>query len=680
MTSIDRVIQKNPNPFDTETFWSGNFWQEKQDPSLTVDSIHTEAIAQIQEILAGVAADNRTRTLILEGETGSGKTYLLGRLRRLLNDRAFFVYIEPFTASDYIWRHILRYTVDSLLETPEGASESQLIMWLRGLSAFKQRSFLDWFRDERQTFVRKISETYPSGIYNANEFFGVLYELTNPKLAYLACEWLRGDDLDEESLKALRVQSAIETEDAAQKILANFGRISVETKPIVLCFDQLDNVARLPDGNIDLPTLFQVNSIIHHQKLKNFLVVISIITDTWRQNANRLPATDRDRIDRTISLRQINLTQAEALWMSRLEPLHQQAHPRPPLLYPLNREVLEEKFPGGKTKPRNTLMLGRQLYQDIKLDLLKNNVFQQGGARPQLKDSSDPLAAFKMVWLKKFRQTQERITRIRQLSSPELIQMLAEALSALQAGEIKSRLLPSRTYASYSISFRPNNGNRWIGVAWSEDPNLVKFCNLLKACQETLDRELCQTLYLIRGENIGTPGNVGYKLHQELFAGEQHHHLIPDLSSVQTLATYHSLVNDAYSGELVVGDRTPDLSELENLVRNANILSECTLLQDLGVVRSSSPKPATPSPSHSETEAEPANEPVSLEDFLWNRLLNQQCIARQQVVKEAVSQFPQVTAEQTNEVLGSMCQQNGKIKILDPQAKLEEQLIYVVKN
>jgi hypothetical protein len=140
------------------------------------------------------------------------------------------------------------------------------------------------------------------------------------------------------------------------------------------------------------------------------------------------------------------------------------------------------------------------------------------------------------------------------------------------------------------------------------------------------------------------------------------------------------LVNDAYSGELVIGDRTPDLSELENLVRNANILSECPLLQELGVVRSSSPKPAASSPTPAETEAETTSEPVSLEDFLWNRLLNQQCIARQQVVKEAVSQFPQVTVAQANEVLGSMCQQNGKIKILDPQAKLEEQLIYVVTS
>jgi len=62
---------------------------------------------------------------------------------------------------------------------------------------------------------------------------------------------LRGDDLDEDDLNQLGVKHTIDNEDAAQNILANFGRISAQTQP-VLCFDQLDNIPRLPDGSIDL--------------------------------------------------------------------------------------------------------------------------------------------------------------------------------------------------------------------------------------------------------------------------------------------------------------------------------------------------------------------------------------------------------------------------------------------
>ncbi len=698
MASIEQIIQREPNPFDAETFWSGNFWQEQQDPALTVDSIHAEAVAEVESVLDLVAKDNRTRTLIIEGETGSGKTYLLGRLKRILNPKAFFVYIEPFTASDYIWRHILRYTVDSLLEVPEGKEESQLLIWLKGLSEFKQRSILDLIRGDRQLFIRNLRETYPFGIYNAAEFFGVLYDLTNPKLASLACEWLRGDDLDEESLKMLRVNHAIETEDAAQKILANFGRISAETQPIVLCFDQLDNIARLPDGSIDLQTLFSVNSVIHNQKLKNFLVIISIITDTWRQNGNRIQPTDKDRIDSHIQLKQISLDQAESLWMSRLHVLHRQATPPPRSpIYPLTRQMLEEKFPGGKTRPRNILILGRQLFQDAKVGLVRSDSTeaievraelvppaqlpptpepqpqekpqQEEKAPPVVESGFDALAAFKLVWLRKFNQTQQRISKIRQFSSPELIQMLAEALAALQVVEdIQPRLLDSRTYASYSLSYQLPGETERVGLVWSEDQNMTKFCNFIKVCQEAIEQNLCQRLNLIRFEGVGTQSNLGYKLYTQLFSDNQHNHLMPSLPAVQYLATYHSLVNDAYSGDLVVGEATPDIKELEALIRESKILHECSLLQDLGIV----PKRLFSEENRAEWQ------PV--EDFLFNRVINQQCLARQRLIQETLSQFAQVNEVQVNQLIEHLCQENEKIKILDPEAKLEDQLVYVQQS
>ncbi|MBW4681868.1 MAG: ATP-binding protein [Microcoleus vaginatus WJT46-NPBG5] len=686
MASIDLIIQREPNPFDAETFWSGNFWQEQQDPELTVESIHQDAVAEIEQLLAQVAGDNRTRTMMLEGETGSGKTYLLGRIKRILNPKAFFVYIEPFTASDYIWRHILRYTVDSLLEVPEGQEDSQLLIWLKGLSEFKQRSIIDLIRGDRQIFIRNLREAYPAGIYNAAEFFGVLYDLTNPKLSSLACEWLRGDDLDEDSLKLLRVQHSIETEDAAQKILANFGRIAAETQPIVLCFDQLDNIARLPDGGIDLQTLFSVNSVIHNQKLKNFLVMISIITDTWRQNSHRVQPTDKDRVDAVIKLKQITLDQSEALWKSRLHILHRQASSPPPSpIYPLTRQVLEEKFPGGKTRPRNVLILGRQLFQDCKVGLVRydnppivppenshsevtETVAPPVQVQPVVEESFDSLAAFKLVWLRKLNQTQQRISRIRQFSSPELIQMLAEALAALQVEEIQPRLLPSRTYASYSLSYQLPGHSERIGVVWSEDQNMTKFCNLIKICQEAVDEKLCQALHLIRFEGVGTPSNLGYKLYTQLFTDSHHNHFMPDLFSVQYLATYHSLVNDAYSGDLVVGEQTPDLKELEALIRESKILHQCSLLQDLKIV------PPLVISEENKAEWQP------VEDFLLNRVLNQQCLARQRLIQETLNQFVQVNEVQVNLLIEHLCEENHKVKILDPQAKLEDQLVYAART
>jgi Cdc6-like AAA superfamily ATPase len=313
MASISQTIQREINPFDSTTFRPGNFWQEQQNPVLNVESIHQEAISDIKTVLDQVASDHRTRTLMLYGDSGSGKSHLLGRLKRQLNSKAFFAYIGPWPDSDFIWRHILRQAVDSLLYAPEGQKESQLLLWLKGLPAFKDRGFVKWVLGERGIFIRNFRTSYPTGIYNAKEFFGVLYDLTNPELYPLACDWLRGDLLDEDDLKALGVRSAIDTEDAAQKILANFGKISAETQPIVLCFDQLDNIPRLSNGFIDLQALFSVNSSIHNEHAKNFLVIISIITNTWKENAARVQSADKARLlDASVSLKPITLDEAEA--------------------------------------------------------------------------------------------------------------------------------------------------------------------------------------------------------------------------------------------------------------------------------------------------------------------------------------------------------------------------------
>ncbi|MEB3229477.1 MAG: AAA family ATPase, partial [Leptolyngbyaceae bacterium] len=226
MTSIDQLIRQAINPFDPATFKPGNFWYEQPDLALEVDSIHQEAIAQITTILQQVMTDHQTRTLLLAGDSGSGKSYLLGRLQRMLNEQASFVYIDPFPERESLWRHILRYTVDGLVQTPAGQPESQLLRWLKQLVVLDAKDMKKWGIRKRSRIIQTLKTSYPSGIYNATEFFGVLYDLINPERYSTACEWLRGDDMDEAGLALLQVKGAIATEDAAQKMLANFGRIA----------------------------------------------------------------------------------------------------------------------------------------------------------------------------------------------------------------------------------------------------------------------------------------------------------------------------------------------------------------------------------------------------------------------------------------------------------------------
>jgi hypothetical protein len=709
MKPIDEIILRSTNPFDN--IRSVNFWHEQQQPEPTVDSIHQEAIATIKTTLDQVAQEHHTRTLMLDGDAGSGKTYLLGRLKKEFNHKAFFAYIPPFPQSDHIWRHTLRYTVDSLVQVPDGQEDSQLLLWLNNvLSALRQRSIIDritkddvfdLLRSDRRKFINKLKGTYErANIYNADKFFGVLHDLNIPELYPIACEWLRGDDLSEESLQALHLRRSIDTEEAAREILANFSRIAVDTRPIVLCFDQLNSIARLPDGSINLQALFDINTKIHDED-KNFLVIISINTDIWKQYKSRIDQSDKPRVDRQVSLGLINLEQAESLLASRLYSLHHQANPQPNSdIEPLTREYLEDEFPGGKTNPRNSLILGRDIFQEYKEWLFAGSLlpFTPSNSAKQKKDEhSELLAAFKLKWREEFTKVQQRITKVRYLSSPELIQMLQEALAALQVEGIKTPLFTKTKFASYSLGYKLPGKSEYLGVVWTEDSNMTTFFHVMEACGKEVRKNSSSSLRLIRAEGLGSSKNKGYQRYTNIFTGSRHHRVTPNLTSVHYLATYHSLVKDAREGDLVIGGKTLSFKNLQSIIRECGILNSCPLLQDLGIVsnfdaRSQNNNVNTENKNNNKSpETQPIkfikvvppvkpkgeNEFMEAKEFLLNLIQTQHFMGKQVLIQNVRSQFTKVSEPQIEDLIRQLCQEK-QIQILDPKAKPEAQLICLV--
>ncbi|MEY3221733.1 MAG: hypothetical protein RLZZ203_589, partial [Cyanobacteriota bacterium] len=689
------------NPFDVINLKPTNFWAEEQDSKLMVESIHKNAIIEIEGLLDLVGKDHRSRTVLLSGDSGSGKSYLLGRLKRTLNPKAFFAYILcNWADSTNIWRHILRHTVDSLIQVPEGEKESQLMLWLKSLTAFtrsdiKQRIFNDNFwealQSNRQKFIKHLKDSYKkAGIYNPDMFFGVLHDLANPELYDLACEWLRGDDLNEDSMKEIKVKTCIDTEDTAKNILANFGRISTQTQPIVLCFDNLDTMPQLPEGFLDIQPFFNFNTTIHGDNLKNFLVIISIITNTLKRHFDRILPADKAGIHKTIQLKRITTEQAEALWAYQLQQLHQLANPRPESpIFPLNRGMLDKTSPGGKTMPRNTLVLGREEYQKYKGSLLDEKPkpepvkIQIKVTTPNEKTVPKPIiivpqrsqdnqdtiqAEFELLWQHEYAKSQGKITKISLLSSPDLIQMLQQSISTLKIEGVKSKLLSGK-YASYSLSYQHPTNRQKLGILWTEDSNMNSFYHVMNACQTVIQKNLCQTMNLIRAGDLGKPNLAGNQLYRQIFTNTNHVHIKPSLSSIHYLATYQSLVNSAKSQELVIGGKTINLQRLETLINEAEILHKCTLLQDLGIV-SKTEKPPT-------TNGNGKKDLRPVKDFLLNLVKTQSYMGVPTLISQAVSQFPDVKETDIQHLIDLLCQEK-KVKIMNPKAKLPDQLICLI--
>jgi hypothetical protein len=439
---------------------------------------------------------------------------------------------------------------------------------------------------------------------------------------------------------------------------SNLGKIATSTLPIVLCFDQVES-KQLPDGSADIQPVFTVNTTFHNEMLKNFLIIISIVTNTWKQNSHRIQQSDKARIEEAVELKPISLKQGEELWASRLSPLHAQAVPKPKSnIYPLTRNALVNKFPGGKTTPRNVLFLGQQIFLHYKLE---NHL--PPGIQPTVE--TDPLASFKLLWEKEFSRTEQKVTRIRHFSEPELISMLMRAFAALQVQEIRPKLISSPTYASYSFSYHDSKHGKKTGLVWAENPP-TSFFHIMNACFKVAEKHECQAIYLIRAESPGKAVNKGYKIYKTVFIDSpDNRHIKPDLESVHYLATYDRLVNSVHAHEVVISNKTVTLNELQNFLRDSQILHHCHILQDLSIV------PNAIVPPHLKPEKE--------KDFLLSFIKVQHLIARKVVVQNTISQFPKLNDAQIQQLIQELCQEK-QIMILDGSAPLEEQIICIVPN
>lgn len=682
MVTIDTLICQSINPFDQRDLKAGNFWLEQQEAAQTVDSIHLEELKKIEAYLDLVAQDHSSRTLLLLGDSGSGKSFLLGRLKRQLNNKAFFVYIDPWVDSRFIWRHILRKTINSLLYKPQNQSDSQLLLCLKSLSLIKEGKLLPNFFnvDERRKFITYLKNTYPDGLNNAREFLGILYDLMNSSLSDLASDWLKGDHLAEEDLKDLRVSSSIDNEDYARGILENLGRISIESRPIIFCFDQLDNIPLSPSGFIDLQSLFNVNSNIHTQLVSNFLIIISMPTSTWKDNEKRIQPADlaAGRLHQKIILKTIDKKQIEAIWFLKVSSLHTQINLKPnSSIYPLNQQQIEINFPNGRTLPRTALVVGRNLYQAYKDGLIINykdkirNVISNDDNREKSQIIKSPqddiLSLFKLYWAEEFQKNKKEIQKVTLFSPLDLVKMLGETLQALKVQKIQIKILNSK-FNDCSLSYTEHNQR--IGIIWTEDQNLTNFCYIMNACVKAINNKTCQQIYLLRNATVGNPTNKGYQIYRSIFHHSLHRHLQPTLTSIHYFKTYHQLVMDAKSKDLVIAGQEIDLSMLEDLIRQSRIFENCQLLLDLGLIQKTVEE-------NLEKRQNSQEEDDEITEYLLSIIKTQNFISLQALIEKTLEHFSNnylLNFDQVHLLIKNICDQNLAM-ITNSNESTEKQLI-----
>jgi hypothetical protein len=332
--------------------------------------------------------------------------------------------------------------------------------------------------------------------------------------------------------------------------------------------------------------------------------------------------------------------------------------------------MLEKNYPGSKTKPRNALTLGRDEYQKYKGSLLDEKTVPKPIIIVPPRHQDTTQAEFELLWQQEYTKSQGKITKISLLSSPDLIQMLQQSISTLKIQGVKTKLLSGK-YATYSLTYQKSNKQERIGIVWTEDANMNSFFHIMNACQTAIKNNLCQTMYLIRGADVGKPNLAGNQLYRQIFTNTNHVHIKPSLASIHYLATYQSLVNSAKSQELVIGGKTINLPRLETLIRESEILQKkCTLLHYLGLVSQPEKEPGTNN-GNGKRDLRP------VKDFLLNLVKTQQFMGVPTLISQASNQFSDTKETDIQHLIDLLCQEK-KVKLINPKAELPDQLICLI--
>jgi hypothetical protein len=233
-----------------------------------VPAINDEAFQHVLRTIAEVRASRQSHGLLLAGEPGSGKTHLLNRVRRWIqqDEHAWFVYILPITAPDRVYRDILQATAGDITRSaPDTHGITQLAvavarLFMSDINA-PIREIAEWWR--------RVMDEYPAGDALANyllrhlDIFILPLSLDSSVVRVVAQflagrnraaarDWLLGRSLPDEMLATLGVAFNLDEESTALTAISTLIRLGSEFSSVVFAFDQIEGLQIDPDDRTGL--------------------------------------------------------------------------------------------------------------------------------------------------------------------------------------------------------------------------------------------------------------------------------------------------------------------------------------------------------------------------------------------------------------------------------------------
>ncbi len=386
---FEKQILGSRNPF------SKTIVKDAWDEIVDVESVNDHISDHIFEMLDEIKETGNTRIVLALGQPGIGKSHLLARIRKRLEEQknALFVQVRPIadpynlttnlyreifvslrkkwktedhSPLDYLVAHLIRNMFIEFLskkhQNDPTARKVHNILKKEPMSAFK---LLEVSMEEQKLRQGIFQQTLDFIVENHPEveldYVKALIKSMYPETKALAYRWLQGDELDDDELRKLGVKKMLDSENNALQFITSLTTLS--PFPMLLCFDQLESLYDRT-GDEQVITAFFDLLVTLHNHVPNLGILLMIQVSTWEQMKTLIQESAKDRIEQAFSLKNPTLEEIEKMVALRLEPFWQQCpHEKPPFpTYPFTREYLKTIAKSVGYNPRQVL---KSLAQEI---------------------------------------------------------------------------------------------------------------------------------------------------------------------------------------------------------------------------------------------------------------------------------------------------------------------------
>ena len=320
---------KKHNPFSTSKV--DNPFQTHFD----FDEIHKTEFNALLNVLNEVKNDpnNQTKSVVVIGEAGQGKTHLMMRFVKKVSKTNRFLFIRQPNSPDNVLFHIYGRILESFWKKIDNSEYSQLEYLLaKSFSVIIINSIKSSKKTKKNENIKAILTENHLNIYKNFGVDGSATKADNwAKITTMMLKWLEnshtnnlistnllkalikytyykdenkrniisrylnGYEIDQSELDKVDLKSWQDIhskEEFALQAISLFGKLSVFDEPLILSFDQLESMKY--DNELLIKFGESIKELITHTP--NTLIVINLFPDRWVNFCNNFDSSVTDRI------------------------------------------------------------------------------------------------------------------------------------------------------------------------------------------------------------------------------------------------------------------------------------------------------------------------------------------------------------------------------------------------